>query len=154
MTEIDDENSKDFMKSVLAYEVEEMEEIEMEEIGHLIEEDIEYQDESELNEEQSIEEDPAETIQIEHISQPMPYQSRLYKTKSITTVSLNACMYCKIEFSTHEELQTHLKEEAIKRPFKCDECQFAFMQKGKLKRHQKIHNNQKDFKCDICGKSV
>ena len=178
----EDENSKEFLNKIVAFEDTEIEEIS--EIGaiemdgfddDLIEEDTDFQIE-EISEQQEFEqqefeledynpeedsetekleivsEETHEFIQIEQIVQPLLFQSRLYKTKTIANVSQKVCIYCKTEFSSYEELSDHLEKEASKRPFRCEVCQFRFKQKAKLTRHLKIHNQQKDFKCHICGK--
>ena len=77
-----------------------------------------------------------------------------YHCASHLKVSLDKCMFCKAEFTSHGSLKRHLQICNNIKPntFVCDVCQVSFPQKYRLLEHIKGKHQEPRYVCQFCGK--
>ncbi|XP_058177163.1 gastrula zinc finger protein xFG20-1-like [Anopheles ziemanni] len=62
----------------------------------------------------------------------------------------NVCDICKQEFSSKDNLKSHLMLHSNERPFGCEICGRRFSKKGNYKVHLMRHSNNRSFPCTQC----
>ncbi|XP_034246834.1 zinc finger protein 672-like [Thrips palmi] len=65
-------------------------------------------------------------------------------------VLANQCLRCLRMFTTKKNLDRHLCQRTLPRPFQCPQCSWSFMEKSKLVLHIRTHTGEKPYECPTC----